>query len=390
MKKMRVMLLLAFSTVLLVTGCGKKDDEAIQEPAAGEYAEIITDQELVGEAAPEVDEYVEELPKGMVRSSLTGEIISKDLAKMRPIAIMLPTDKAAQPQYGIGNAGVLYECMEEGDMSRQMAIIEDWQQMQTLGNVRSCRDYYVYWAMEWDPILVHFGGPYYLADVTSRPDVHNITGCAVNSTTSAPGANAFYRSNDKVVPHNAYTTGENLVKACEKLEYDLVHDWDVYRDAHFTYNTKSKNTLAEVDGNFDAQEVSLKKAFPYTKSGLTFNAETGLYEKSLYEAPQKDGGTGELLTFENVVIQFTHYEVRDAKGYLAFQCHDDQHDGYFITNGKAVHIRWNKSGDYSPTRYYYDTLDPVEFNIGKTYIAVVQDDRPVIIDGVEYSSDTLR
>ena len=84
-----------------------------------------------------------------------------------------------------------------------------------LGNVRSCRDYYVYWALEWDPILVHFGGPYYLADIINRPDVNNITGCAVNSTSSAPGCNAFYRTSDKPVPHNAYTSGANLVEQCD-------------------------------------------------------------------------------------------------------------------------------------------------------------------------------
>ena len=78
--------------------------------------------------------------------------------------------------------------------------------------------------------------------------------------------------------------------------------------------------------------------------------------------------------------------MRDAKGYLSFQCHDDTQDGYYITNGKAVHIKWGKSSDYSPTKYYYDDLTQVEFNPGKTFIAVVQNDRSVNIDGVEYTS----
>ena len=46
---------------------------------------------------------------------------------------MMPTDSEAQPQYNIGNAGVLYECMEEGSISRQMAIIEGWQDMEKIG-----------------------------------------------------------------------------------------------------------------------------------------------------------------------------------------------------------------------------------------------------------------
>ncbi len=387
MKKMKLFLLVALSAACILSGCGQTEEPVQEAPVVEEEVsdyepvveEIVTDQEPVAEDV---------IPDGMKRSSLTGEIIDEKVWTQRPLAIMLPTDKAAQPQYGIGEAGVLYECMEEGDMSRQMAIIEDWHDIETLGNVRSCRDYYVYWALEWDPILVHFGGPYYLADMTNREDVYNITGCAVNSTSSAPGCNAFYRTSDKVVPHNAYTNGEKLVAECKNLEYSLKHNFENFRAEHFIYATAAENNLdgASAAGSFDAKEISLAKAFPYTKSSLTYDESTGLYKKNLYEAPQCDGTTGEQLTFENIIIQFAHYEVRDSKGYLSFRCHDDSQDGYYITNGKAVHIKWGKNNDYSPTRYYYDDLTQVEFNPGKTFIAVVQNDRSVSIDGVEYKS----
>lgn len=383
---MKLFLLAALSAACILSGCGNSQESATEETPVQE--EVVENEPVVEEIITDEEPVVDEVPEGMKRSSLTGEIIEEDTWKQRPIAIMLPTDKAAQPQYGIGEAGVLYECMEEGDMSRQMAIIEDWHGIETLGNVRSCRDYYVYWALEWDPILVHFGGPYYLADVTNREDVYNITGCAVNSTSAAPGCNAFYRTSDKVVPHNAYTSGENLIEECENIGYSLQHNFDNFRAEHFLYATAAENNLdgASATGSFDAKEVSLAKAFPYTKSSLEYDEATGLYKKNLYEEPQCDGTTGEQLTFENVIIQFAHYEVRDDKGYLSFRCHDDTQDGYYITNGKAVHIRWGKSSDYSPTRYYYDDLTQVEFNPGKTFIAVVQNDRSITIDGVEYKS----
>lgn len=391
--KNRKLLFLSLMTAALVfaAGCGKPE-EVVEEPVQEEIAE--TPAPVVEEEEPELEEIetdeVEELPEGMARSSLTGEIVDKNIWTHRPIAIMLPTDKAAQPQYGIGQAGVLYECMEEGDMSRQMAIIEDWHQIKQLGNVRSCRDYYVYWAKEWDPILVHFGGPYYLAPAVQSEDVHNITGCAVNSTSSAPGCNAFYRTSDKPVPHNAYTSGEKLVAQCENLGYNLEHDPNTFVPEHFQYATKKPNSLEQIPGSFDAKSVSLAKAFPYTKSGFEYDEASGLYKKTLYGNPQKDGATGEQLEFENIILQYTYYETRDAKGYLAFKCHDVEHDGYLITKGKAVHIKWGKTTDYSPTRYYYDDLTEVQINVGKTFIGVVQDDRAVTIDGTDYTSDTKK
>ena len=151
MKKIKLILLAVLSVACILSGCGNTGEPA-EEPGAEETVE----KEMVSDIEASLGE---EIPEGMERSPLTGEIIQTELSLKRPLAIMLPTDKAAQPQYGIGEAGVLYECMEEGDMSRQMAIIEGWHDIEVLGNVRSCRDYYVYWALEWDPILVHFGGP---------------------------------------------------------------------------------------------------------------------------------------------------------------------------------------------------------------------------------------
>ena len=62
-----------------------------------------------------------------VRSVYTNEPVTAAQASLRPIAVMMPTDKVAQPSYGIGSADVLYEIMEERNISRQMAIISNWQ-----------------------------------------------------------------------------------------------------------------------------------------------------------------------------------------------------------------------------------------------------------------------
>ena len=113
---------------------------------------------------------------GFVRSVYTNEWIPAEQAGVRPIAVMMPTDRIAQPSYGISNAKILYEIMEEGEISRQMAIIDDWTGLPKIGNVRSCRAYYLPEATEWDPILVHFGGVVYMKDRITAPDINNITG----------------------------------------------------------------------------------------------------------------------------------------------------------------------------------------------------------------------
>ena len=71
---------------------------------------------------------------GEVHSVYTNELIPASQASQRPIAVMMPTDKACQPSYGISRAKVLYEIMEEGNISRQLAIIDNWQDLQRIGS----------------------------------------------------------------------------------------------------------------------------------------------------------------------------------------------------------------------------------------------------------------
>ena len=130
-----------------------------------------------------------------VRSVYTNEWVTKEQAGIRPIAIMMPTDKKAQPSFGISNAKVLYEIMEEGEISRQMAVIDNWVGLPKIGNIRSCRLYYIPEATEWDPILIHFGGVFYMMYRITAPDINNLSGTKEYGTGgSAPGSGYFFRT----------------------------------------------------------------------------------------------------------------------------------------------------------------------------------------------------
>ena len=62
-----------------------------------------------------------------IRSVYTNEVITQAQAVTRPIAVMMPTDKVAQPSYGISHAKVLYEIMEDPvtDLTEILALIPD-------------------------------------------------------------------------------------------------------------------------------------------------------------------------------------------------------------------------------------------------------------------------
>lgn len=371
MKRVQVMFLVALTSSFLLFGCGKGNDA---DPVISVVDEPIT-EETVNEE-PAVDEDSDVPPEeGMVRSKLTNEWITQEQSDARPIAVMMPTDKGAQPQFGIGNASILYECMEEGSISRQMAVIDDWQELEKIGNVRSCRDYYLYMQCEWDPILIHFGGVYYMRDRIKAGDINNISGTYSDGTpeTSAPGNGAFFRTSDRPSPHNAFFSGETITKAMTSLGYDFNHRDEYYEPDHFTFAEAGKtNTLADASDSVKANVVDLSDCFPVSKSYLEYNESDGLYYKSLHGESQIDATTGEQLAFANIIIQTTYWEKRDDK-YLAFQMHDTTRGGYFVTQGKAIPVKWEKTSDYGPTKYYDLDGNEIVLNTGKTYIAVVQE-----------------
>lgn len=387
MKRKGILLLLMVSSSILLFGCkGETNQEPVEIVSADEIE--VPDKEEATPATEETETNDDIAPEeGMVRSTLTNEWIDGELEDQRPIAVMYPINKVALPQYGMDQVDIFYECLEEGKMSRQLGIIKDWKNLDQIGNVRSIRDYFVYWALEWDSIIVHFGGPeIYVTDILLRADVDNINGTGSAKMGSDYGA-YFRVPEGSRSEHTAFTSGSKLLDAVDKAGFSLEYRTNYHQPDHFTFTSKnSPNTLEDMEGVKDATTIDMTNCFPVTKSSLTYNAEEGVYEKFIYGQPQVDAVSGNQLKFANVIVQNTYSEQRDANDYQYFQVHDTTRDGYYFTKGKVIHITWEKDGNngvtsnYTPTKYYDDNGNEIVLNTGKTMIFIVQDGDEVIFN----------
>jgi len=371
MKNKILLTTLILVTSILSVGCGdKKEDSAIEEVTLETQEYIPVNENTEAEVVEET--VADDVPpeEGMVRSRLTNEWVSADVGSLRPLAVMIPNDKSALPQYNISNADIVYECLVEGEITRLMAIYGDWTNLERVGNIRSCRDYFVYWAFEWDSIYCHAGGPFYIDEVIGRSDTQNI-----NALVAPQGV--FYRSSDRSAPQNLYLDGQDILKEASRLGYDLSPRNGYSDNVHFQFATKAKPNNMEEYGSsaVNASKIDLAAAYPVTQTWFEYNTEDGLYYR--FQKPSDgahmDAATDSQLAFENVLIQFTYHEQRDENGYLAFQCIDTSKDGWLFTNGKGIHVNWKKTSDYGATRYYDDNAKEVQLNTGKTMICIVQD-----------------
>lgn len=366
--------LLTFS---LLGGCGKEPEpEVTPEPEIEVPAEPEVQEETVEEepeivrAYPVIEE--REVVNGKMQSYLTGEWKSTDVTTRRPIAVMIPNNAPALPQYGLSQASIIYEAPVEGRITRLMAVFEDFDDLDRIGPVRSSRDYFVYVATGYEAIYCNWGlARPYVEELINRPEVLNVSQ-AVEGIHN-PASEAYYRVSrpNKAQEFTGYLKIDGLMKAVDRLEYD----WD-YDDAYVPpFLFAADNVTADYKDNDDATKI-----YPGGKSGsnsggygsyhpyFEYNESDHLYYRFQDGNKQIDEYNGDQLTFSNVVFQYCHGEVRDSHDYLAFGVHGEG-EAIVFTNGKVIKGTWSRyDGDFTPAKFFDENGDEIIFNQGKTWI----------------------
>ena len=302
----------------------------------------------------------EEAGTDTVKSYLTGEDVSVGIGHRRPIAVMLGNDTNGAPQSGTENAGVIYEAPVEGSITRLMAIIEDYDNIPRIGSVRSCRDYFLFYANEYDAIYSHYGQAVYALQYLDQHLIDNLNGLTLG--------NAYYRSTDRVAPHNAYTDFSHLQAGIQSQGYSQDYKEDYYGNFQFS----PEGTETTLDDGVSANVVKLDN-FAYNHPWFEYNAETKEYSRFQFNAPHIDQNTGNQLTCENIILQYSNYVPYDPNGYLNVDTQSGG-EGKYITRGKAIDIHWTKDSQWGITHYYDSNNQEIQLNPGKTWVEIVLND----------------
>lgn len=351
MKKRMVLLAATLSMAAFMTACGDKNaDEAAVDNAAGTESVLGTEQ----------NESEEILPEGMYRSELTNELIDESLKNQRPIAVMVDNESIALPHYGLTQADVVYEMMNStlnGRITRFMVLVKDWEKIEQLGSIRSVRPTNVLIASEWNAVICHDGGPFYVDAYMADPSVDNFSGTFSRVDNGKPREYTEY-----ILPGDLEKNFENSGVSREYTSY--------YEGPHYQFaNEDNPVDLTGQANVIDANLVDLP--FPHNESLLEYNEDDGLYYYSEYGEPHLDpGNDNQQLAFKNLLIQSCGYTQYDEHGYMIFDCVSKGY-GYYVTNGKAIYVSWEKTSMTSPTRYYDMDGNEITLNTGKTYVGFV-------------------
>ena len=360
---------------MLLFGCGNKEEEKTPDSVVEKVPESTPAPTAAASPTPEGVPVIteREIKDGKMQSYLTGEWKEEEAANRRPIAVMIPNNSPAMPQYGISRASIIYEAPVEGRITRLMAVFEDFDDLDRIGPVRSSRDYFVYVAMGYQAIYCNWGlARPYVEELINRDTVQNIS-ASVQGIYN-PANNAFGRVSRPgyADEFRGYLFIEGMLEDAERLGYDWEYD-DAYVPP-FTFAADGVKAQENYEDMEDAVTIypggteGNKGGYGAYNPFFEYEEKDGLYYRYQNGEKQIDELEGSQLAVANVVFQYCHGEVRDDHDYLAFGVHGEG-DAIVFTGGKVIKGTWERyDGDATPAKFFDEDGEEIIFNQGKTWI----------------------
>ena len=251
---------LIFCSIIIFSGCGKKEDKEIVEE------------------------------KKNVQRVEKKEISIIDLeSDTRPIAVMINNHPQAVPNHaGLQDAYITYEIVVEGGLTRLMALFKD-NSTAKIGSVRSSRHYYLDYVLENDAIYTHFG-----YSTIAEKDIPTLGINNVNGLVDA----GFWRDTTLNVDyeHTAFTSIENILNVANNKGYRMTTE----KDTLLNYSSEEIN-LKENKDSIIANEISIP--YSYSQStGYVYDSENKNYKRYINGNPHVDAITKEQYTVKNIIV----------------------------------------------------------------------------------------
>lgn len=305
----------------------------------------------------------DENKEGYVRDSLTG--IACENGGRRPFAVMLAGDTVARPLSGIAQADVVVEMpVLTNGITRFMAVFS-CESPNEIGSIRSSRDDFLPFVKSFDAIYAHWGGSHLALDLLNAKVLDNI------DALKDP-FNAFYRKNDRLAPHNGFTSIERLRETAIKRGYRAERKGGEYPriPEHVTLGMD--------------QTVRIGYPGPYEVE-FFYDHTTNSYLRSRGGTKEMDEGAGRQVTVKNLIVMTADSRQLDAD-YNTVTVEGEGKVRIF-RNGEEKKGTWKRmkeeympsSDDHIDNKYYFldDQGKEIGLVTGKIWISLVEPEQDV-------------
>ena len=290
----------------------------------------------------------------------------------RPIAFMIDNNINAMPQAGLEQADLIYEIIVEGGETRLMMVMKN-QNLKKIGPIRSSRHYFIDYAMENDAIYIHYGHSPQAGSDFTKFGIDHIEGVY-------DSGNNFWRDTTRYAPHNAVISTTNLEKVLKSKGFrrtttkenvlNYVAEEVELEDKKEVVKTNDANTTSEPVEKVTNLANSITIPYSaYNTVKYTYNKDTKTYTRYSRDNVQKDWNTNKAIQVKNIIITKCENSTIDSYGRQTID-NVKTLDGYYITNGKYIPIKCEKTSRTGQTKYKDLKGNEIEVNDGKTFIQI--------------------
>jgi hypothetical protein len=312
-------------------------------------------------------------PPAYIPGPLDGLSTPRKLALRRPLAVILENYYPdSRPQAGLAAASTVIETLAEGGVTRFMALYLE-KDATKVGPVRSTRVYFNHWATAFHSILAHVGGnDDAQAELWHLPKVFNIDENRWEKSLFNTGTPLYWRSNDRVAPHNMYTSTYKLRQYAARNGQNWAYD-----GASFPHKTpkplkqRGRSTVINIAFANPLDPVPV----PAYSVRYVFQRRADTYERFMGGAPHIDQNTGKPLQPANVVVMQTGQAAPDPAAGITPESITIPTIGSgtarYFRDGTLSRGTWHQANNNAPLRFLDRGGRPIQFNPGQTWIEVV-------------------
>jgi hypothetical protein len=288
-----------------------------------------------------------------VASRLTGVQVTPALAQLPVTGVMIENSTDARPQSGLSQAGVVYEALAEGGITRFLALFEEGQPS-SIGPIRSARPYFIDWLLPFNAAYAHVGG--------SPTALSEIQSLGVRDMNQFANGGSYTRITSREAPHNVYTSMASL---------NTLEQSKGWTTSNFTGFPRKSDTPAKTP---TAATINLSFASTEMAVNYQYNPKLDSYLRSEGGAPMIDSNTGLQLQPKVViaiVVPWTNGPL-DASG-AHYTDYSDIGTGtaYVFQDGTVTQGTWAKSSQASQIQFHTTAGVPIKLNAGQTWITAV-------------------
>lgn len=300
--------------------------------AAGAYALGLFDKESFSTGGD---------PSKPIYSQLTGVETDKTSADLPILGVMIENHPDARPQTGLSTAGIVFETVAEGGITRYLALFQE-NAAKDLGSVRSVRAYYLDWAMGFDASIAHAGGSADALELIESRDAKSL------SQFKYP--EPYRRVNNLDPPHDLFASTDKL----RDLQKELGH-----KKAVFDEIPRSSDSPTQTP---NATSISIDYSYADYAVRFQYDPATNSYQRFNAGKPDIDAGSQKQIAVKNLIVIKMPSTTIKAIG---------SGDALLYKDGTVQNIHWKQASYKERIKFTNPDGTEVALNRGSTWIAAL-------------------